>query len=31
MAKVKVDIMKKGGKLYYTDTDSIVTNIPLDD
>jgi len=30
MSKVKLDILNKGGKLYYTDTDSIVTDIPLD-
>jgi hypothetical protein len=30
MSKVKLDILKKGGHVYYTDTDSIVTDIPLD-
>jgi hypothetical protein len=29
MSKVKMDIIKNGGKLYYTDTDSIVTDKPL--
>jgi hypothetical protein len=28
--KVKLDIINKGGNLYYSDTDSIVTNIPLE-
>ena len=31
ISKTKLDILKKGGKLFYSDTDSIVTNIPLDD
>lgn len=31
MNKVKLDILDKGGKLFYTDTDSIVTDIKLDD
>jgi hypothetical protein len=31
MSKVKQDILNKGGNIYYTDTDSIVTDIPLDD
>ena len=30
MNKIKLDIISKGGYLYYTDTDSIVTNIKLD-
>jgi hypothetical protein len=30
MNKIKLDILSKGGHLYYTDTDSIVTNIKLD-
>lgn len=30
MSKIKLDILKKGGNIYYTDTDSIVTNITLD-
>ena len=30
MSKVKLDIKKKGNLIYYTDTDSIVTNKPLD-
>ena len=29
ISKTKLDILKKG--LFYSDTDSIVTNIPLDD
>jgi hypothetical protein len=29
MSKVKLDILDKGGSIYYTDTDSIVTDIPL--
>ena len=28
--KVKLDVLNKGGNIYYTDTDSVVTNIPLD-
>jgi len=31
MQKVKLDILNPGGKLYYTDTDSIVTDIKLPD
>jgi hypothetical protein len=31
MNKIKLDILKNGGDIYYTDTDSIVTNKPLDD
>lgn len=31
MSKVKMSILNKGGYIYYTDTDSIVTNIKLDD
>lgn len=30
MSKVKLDILEKGNLIYYTDTDSIVTNKPLD-
>ena len=30
ISKTKLDILKRGGELYYSDTDSIVTNIPLD-
>ena len=30
MSKIKLDILSKGGSIYYTDTDSIVTDIPLD-
>jgi hypothetical protein len=30
MNKIKLDILSKGGLIYYTDTDSIVTNIKLD-
>lgn len=29
MAKIKLSILEKGGKLYYTDTDSIITDIEL--
>lgn len=29
MNKFKLDILKQGGKLYYSDTDSIVTDIEL--
>lgn len=29
MSKIKLDILSKGGNIYYTDTDSIVTDIPL--
>jgi hypothetical protein len=31
MNKIKLDILSKGGIIYYTDTDSIVTNIRLDE
>jgi hypothetical protein len=31
MSKVKLDILNKGGQVYYTDTDSIVTDIPLNE
>nr|Q01529.1 RecName: Full=Probable DNA polymerase [Podospora anserina]CAA43117.2 DNA polymerase [Podospora anserina] len=31
MAQTKLDILKNGGNLYYTDTDSIVTDIDLPD
>ena len=31
MNKIKLDILNKGGSIYYTDTDSIVTDIKLDD
>lgn len=31
MNRVKLDILRKGGSIYYTDTDSIVTDIKLDD
>jgi hypothetical protein len=30
MNKIKLDILSKGGNIYYTDTDSIVTDISLD-
>jgi hypothetical protein len=30
MSKIKQDILNKGGNIYYTDTDSIVTDIALD-
>lgn len=30
MQRLKLDLLAKGGTLYYTDTDSIVTNIKLD-
>jgi hypothetical protein len=29
MSKIKLDILKRGGNIYYTDTDSIVTDIEL--
>ena len=29
ISKLKLDILKRGGKIYYSDTDSIVTNIEL--
>ena len=29
MSKNKLDLLNKGGKVFYTDTDSLVTNIPL--
>ena len=31
IGRVMLDVIKKGGKVYYTDTDSIVTNIKLPD
>lgn len=31
MNKIKLDILDKGGSIFYTDTDSIVTYIKLDD
>ena len=31
MSKIKLHILEKGGNIYYTDTDSIVTDTPLDD
>jgi hypothetical protein len=31
MSKIKLNIINKGGNIYYTDTDSIVTDIPLDE
>lgn len=31
MAKIKLEILNRGGTIYYTDTDSIVTNIKLPD
>jgi hypothetical protein len=31
MNKIKLDILNKGGSIYYTDTDSIVTDLKLDD
>ena len=31
MNKLKLDILNKGGEIYYSDTDSIVTNIKLPD
>lgn len=31
MSKVKLDILSKKGNIYYTDTDSIITNIKLND
>jgi hypothetical protein len=30
MSKIKLDIINNGGTIYYTDTDSIVSSIPLD-
>lgn len=30
MHKIKLDILNKGSNIYYTDIDSIVTDIPLD-
>lgn len=30
MSQIKLDIINKGGKIYYSDTDSIVTDIELD-
>jgi hypothetical protein len=29
MSKIKLDILKIGGKIYYSDTDSIVTDVEL--
>ncbi len=29
--KAKIDVLKKGGSIYYSDTDSLVTDIKLDD
>lgn len=31
ISKIKLDILKSGGDIFYSDTDSIVTNIKLDD
>jgi len=31
MAKIKMDLLAKGYKIYYTDTDSLVIDKPLDD
>jgi hypothetical protein len=31
MSKIKLDILNKGGNIYYTDTDSIVSDIPLNE
>lgn len=31
LASIKLDILNRGGNIYYTDTDSIVTDIPLRD
>jgi len=31
MSKIKLDILRNNGEIYYTDTDSIVTNVPLSD
>ena len=31
MNKIKLDVLNKGGSIYYTDTDSIVTDIKLDE
>ena len=31
MSKIKENIIDRGGNVYYTDTDSIVTYIPLED
>jgi DNA polymerase type B, organellar and viral len=31
LAEIKLDILDRGGKIYYTDTDSIVTDITLKD
>jgi hypothetical protein len=30
MNNIKLDILSKGGHIYYMDTDSIITDIPLD-
>ena len=29
MSRIELDILKKGGKIYYSDTDSIITDIKL--
>lgn len=31
MSQIKLDILNKGGKIYYSDTDSIVQDLELDD
>ena len=31
MSKIKLDVLSNGGNIYYTDTDSLVTDKPLDD
>jgi hypothetical protein len=31
MSKIKMDIINRGGNIYYTDTDNIVTDITLDE
>lgn len=31
MSKIKLDLLSRGGNIFYTDTDSIVTDIPLDE
>ena len=31
MSKLKLDILNKNGEIYYTDTDSIVTDVPLNE
>jgi hypothetical protein len=30
MSKIKLEILKRGGKIYYSDTDSLVTDFPLE-